>query len=118
MEINLNITIGESFFNTVIPIEEDIIMIDFIFSLQAFLSKLYENTSTYDIYDTSFNRIALVGADEQIYIDKKYQNINSVYQLLENNIDTLEIIALSNNSVSKILQEEAFLQKALDEYEI
>lgn len=118
MEMNLNITIKDSFFATSIPIDEDIIMIDFIFYLQAFLSQLYENTSTYDIYDTSFNRIALVGSNQQIYIDAKYQNINSVYQLLENKIDTLEIIALSNNSVSKILQEEAFLQKALDEYEI
>ena len=117
MEIKLNITMGESFFETPLPIEENMIMIDFIFSLQVLLNQLYNEATTFDIYDINFNRIALVGENEQLYIDKQYQHINTIFELLENDVDTLEIIALGKTSVAKVLQEEAMLQAALDSYQ-
>lgn len=116
MEIKLNITMGESFFETSLPIEEDMIIIDFLFSLQVLLNQLYDKATTFDIYDLNFNRIALVGKDEELYIDEKYKHINTIFELIENNVDTLEVIALGTSSVKKVLQEEAYLKEALENY--
>ena len=56
-------------------------------------------------------------ADEiKRYIDEKYKHINTIFELIENNVDTLEVIALGTSSVKKVLQEEAYLKEALENY--
>lgn len=115
INLKLNVTLNDSFSEMVLPVEKEMIFIDFLLCLQLLLKRLSDNITTFDIYDTNFNRIALVGEDQEIYISKDYKHINRVYDFEENEIDTLEIIGLTS-SVRKVLKEEYELQTALDNY--
>ena len=115
INFKLNITMNDSFSEMVIPVEKEMIFIDFLLCLQLLLKRISSNVSTFDIYDLNFNRIALVGENQELYIAKDYRHINRVYDLKEYEIDTLEIIGLTS-SVRKVLKEEYELQTALENY--
>ena len=76
------------------------------------------NATTFDIYDTQFHRIAIIDDDLELYIEEEYASLNTVDDLYNVCIDTIEIIALGTRPIRKVLQEEEMLKYALDNYDI
>lgn len=116
-EIKIILTLNEKTTEFDLPVEDDMELIDFLISLQMFLAT-FSNLTTFDIYDSSFERIAIVGKEHELYISKTYSNIKIIQDLLDAGINKIEVIALSNSSVEKVLKEEKLLQEALDNYKI
>lgn len=114
MEINLNITLNGNFSNLTLPVEEDMLLIDFIIAIEQLMKTMVDNIKTYDLYDTSFQRIALV-SEEELYIAEQYKKTYFIKDLM---IDTVEVIGLGQTTVSKVLQEERDLLIALENYKI
>lgn len=115
----MNLTMNQQTVETLLPVDSNLSFIDFLLSLQLLLVNLKENTekvSTFDIYTLSFERIALIGDNNEIYLDEKYQNVKTIQDLFDLNIKEIEVLALGNRSISKVLQEEKLLQEALDNY--
>lgn len=117
-DLKMNFTVDGKTIETILPVEEHMPLVDFFLSLQALLKQLQSSATTFDIYDLSFQRIAMVGEDNELYIDESYENLSYVSDLFDVCIDTIEVIALGKSSVTKVLQEEKYLQEALDNYEI
>ena len=118
-EIKMNLTLNGKCIETSLPVDDEMLLVDFFITLQVFLTKLPENVdkiTTFDIYDLSFERIALVGSNDELYISEAYENLNTLNDLFDVCIDTIEVIALGTRSVSKVLQEEKYLKEALDNY--
>ncbi len=119
MDININLTINNKFVDTKVPVSKDMNLVDFFFSLQLLLKDVKVDNkcfSTFDIYTTAFERIAIVGDNLEIYIAESFNKYITVNDLFANNIDTLEVIAINSPSVSKFLKEEKYLKDALDNY--
>ena len=119
MDININLTINNKFVDTKVPVSKDMNLVDFFFSLQLLLKDVKVDNkcfSTFDIYTTAFERIAIVGDNLEIYIAESFNKYITVNDLFANNIDTLEVIAINSPSVSKFLKEEKYLKEALDNY--
>lgn len=116
-EIKIILTLNEKTTEFDLPVEDDMEIVDFLISLQMFLAT-FSNLTTFDIYDSSFERIALVGKDNELYISKTYSNLKYIYDLFNSGIDKIEVIALSSSSVEKVLKEEKLLKEALDNYKI
>lgn len=119
MDIKINLTINNRFVDTKIPVNKNMNLVDFFFSLQLLLKDVKvdnKSFSTFDIYTTSFERIAIVSDNLEIYIADNFNNYIIVNDLLANNINTLEVIAINSPSVSKFLKEEKYLKEALDNY--
>ena len=116
-DIKMNLTLSnKQFIETVLPVEEQMSLIDFFLSLQVLLKAIDQKALTFDIYDINFQRIAIVGENYELYIDEAYENLKTIDDLFNVCIDTIEVIALGKSSVSKVLQEEAYLKQALDNY--
>ena len=116
-DIKMNLTLSnKQFIETVLPVEEQMSLIDFFLSLQVLLKGIDQKALTFDIYDINFQRIAIVGENYELYIDEAYENLKTIDDLFNVCIDTIEVIALGKSSVSKVLQEEAYLKQALDNY--
>ena len=116
-ELKMNLTMDKKTIETILPVEEQMPLVDFFFSLQMLLKSLTSNSLTFDVYDTSFQRIAMVGENFELVIDENYENLSTVSDLFNVCIDTIEVIALGKRSVSQILQEEKLLKEALDNYQ-
>ena len=116
INIKLNVTINDSFTEMTIPVEKEMIFIDFLLCLQMLLKQMSDDIKTFDIYDEDFNRIAIVGEDQELYISPDHKHINRVNDLQEYSLETLEIIGL-RSTVRKVLKEEYELSKALENYE-
>ena len=115
-DIKMNLTMDGKTVETILPVEEEMSLVDFFISLQMLLKSLTSKSLTFDIYDTSFQRIAMVGENFELYIDENYENLSSVKDLFNVCVDTIEVIALGKRSVSQILKEESLLKEALDNY--
>ena len=118
--LKMNLTLDGNTIETSLPVESDMPFVDFFLILQLFLTKLPENVNkvtTFDVYNLNFERIALVGNNNELYIDENYGNFEVIQDLFDNDIDTIEVIGLGTSSVSKVLQEEKYLKDALDNYE-
>lgn len=113
MELKLNITLNGSFTEMILPVEENMLTIDFYLSLQMLMKSLVDNITTFDIYNEAFQRIALVGEDNELFIDPSYKDAKTIADL---NTTTLEVIGLGTRSVRKVLQEERDLLVALENY--
>ena len=115
MGLKLNITLNGSLTEMILPVEEDMLTIDFYLSLQMLLKSLVDNITTFDIYNESFQRIALVGDDNELFIDPNFKEAKTIYEL---NTTTLEVIGLGTRSVRKVLKEERDLLLALENYQL
>ena len=112
MELNLNITLNGTFTELTVPVEENMLIIDLIFSIEMLMKTLTEDITTFDIYDINFQRIALIDENE-VYISEEYKEKREVFDLDSLNI---EVIGLGKTPVRKVLQEERDLLVALENY--
>ena len=117
-ELKINFTFEGKTIELILPVEENMRLIDMYLSLQSLLKQFSLTATTFDIYDLSFQRIAMVGENNELYIDESYKNLKYVYDLFNVCVDTIEIIALGKSSVKKVLQEEKLLKEALENYNI
>ena len=118
VDIKLNLTIDGAFSELVLPVESNMKLVDFFIALQLLLKRMSNNATTFDIYDTQFHRIAIIDDDLELYIEEEYASLNTVDDLYNVCIDTIEIIALGTRPIRKVLQEEEMLKYALDNYNI
>lgn len=118
VDIKLNITIDGSFSELILPVESNMKLVDFFIALQLLLKKMSNGATTFDIYDTQFHRIAIIDDDLELYIEEEYAALNTVDDLYNVCIDTIEVIALGDRPIRKVLQEEEMLKYALDNYNI
>ena len=115
-DIKMNLTMNNHCIETNIPIDENLTFEDFFFALQILLANLKENINkitTFDIYDLSFERIALVGNNNELFISPKFKNLHYAKELFDLKIDTIEVISLGTTSAKKVLEEE---RQALKNY--
>ncbi|MCI5745187.1 MAG: hypothetical protein MR270_02755 [Erysipelotrichaceae bacterium] len=116
-EIHLNVTMNNKTTTLDLPVDENMLFIDFFISLQSLL-KSYNTSNlkitTFDVYTVSFERIAMVGDDYELFIDPSFASIQTISDLLNKNIDTIEVIGLGDRSVKKVLEEEMWLMKSLN----
>ena len=61
---------------------------------------------------------AIIDDDLELYIEEEYAALNTIDDLYNVCIDTIEVIALGNRPIKKVLQEEEMLKYALDNYNI
>ena len=118
-DIKMNLTMNNHCIETNIPIDENLTFEDFFFALQILLANLKENINkitTFDIYDLSFERIALVGNNNELFISPKFKNLHYATELFDLKIDTIEVISLGTTSAKKVLEEERQLDEALKNY--
>ncbi len=118
-ELKMNLTMDGKTISTSLPVEEEMSLVEFFLSLQLLLKNLQTKqpqATTFDIYDLSFERIAIVGENNELYIDEAYENLKTIKDLLNVCVDTIEVITLGNTPVNKVLQEEKYLKEALDNY--
>lgn len=118
IDIKLNLTIDGSFSELILPVESNMKLVDFFIALQLLLKKMSKEATTFDIYDTQFHRIAIIDDELELYIEEEYSSLNTVEDLHNVCIDTIEVIALGNRPIRKVLQEEEMLKYALDNYDI
>ena len=118
VDIKLNLTIDGAFSELVLPVESNMKLVDFFIALQLLLKRMSNNATTFDIYDTQFHRISIIDDDLELYIEEEYASLNTVDDLYNVCIDTIEIIALGTRPIRKVLQEEEMLKYALDNYDI
>lgn len=117
--ILMNLTMNQKTTSFNLPVNDSMSLVEFFISLQLLLTKLDTSNkpaTTFDIYDLSFNRIALVGDSQQLHIDDAYKNLKTIKDLLDVCIETIEVITLGTTPVFKVLQEEKYLKDALDNY--
>ncbi len=118
-EIKMNLTMDGKSVSTSLPVDDEMTLIEFFLSLQLLLKNLQtgeKKATTFDIYDLSFERIAIVGDNHELWIDEAYENLKTIKDLLNVCIDTIEVITLGNTPIQKVLQEEKYLKEALDNY--
>ena len=83
MELKLNITLNGSLTEMILPVEEDMLTIDFYLSLQMLLKSLVDNITTFDIYNESFQRIALVGDDNELFMTNLEMGLSNPHKVVK-----------------------------------
>ena len=116
VDINLKIITKENVEPLVLPTEKQMRFIDFLVYLQALLKQMVGGSTTFDIYDENYNRIAIVGENFELYIDPSYNKLTCedlvlMYQR------PLEVVVLGTTPPSKVLEEERILQEIINNYQ-
>ncbi len=115
-DIEVFLTMNQETTKYLLPVEEEMTLQEFFISLQTLFENFETNTlkaTTFDIYDLSFQRIALVGSNHQLFIDEAYHHLKTMKDLFDVFITTIKVITLGTTPIHKILLEEKELKKIL-----